>query len=128
LALIVRGPGFRIAIVILDSISEVKEMSHDLEFSDLAQAMSAVRNLKTAKAEAEARLADCLKNLASEEGMLNSLLAEPKTPADEASRKAFRAGIKAWKASIAAYQHDINSCQAEIDAILTRNPEARVDH
>lgn len=105
-------------------------MSRNLEFSELASTVSAIRNLTAAKAEAQ--LADCLRNLASEEGMLDSLLAEPKTPANKqylkAAKEACRAGIKAWTLSIAAYQNDIDMYKSEINAILKRNPEARLDN
>ncbi len=94
--------------------------------------MSAIRDLTAAKAETEAQIADCLRNLASEKGTLDSLLAEPKTPTNKqylkAANQACRAGIKAWKLSIAVYQKDVDRYKAEINGILKRMPEARIDN
>jgi hypothetical protein len=81
--------------------------------------MPDIQNLLVEKANAVLQIADCQQKLAAEEEMLNSLLAQPITTANEASMKAYRAGINAWKLSIAAFQGDIDRCQTEIDALLT---------
>lgn len=107
-------------------------MSHDHESPELASAMSAIRDMTVAKAEAEAQIASCIKSLISEKTMLASLLTEPETLANKqylkAAKKACRLGIKAWKLSIAAYQNDVDTHNTEIDAIVKRTPEARRDH
>ena len=96
-----------------------------------------------AKVKAKAQIAHCRRRLAfeerlsaSEEKMLRSLLAKPKTPANErylkaakkACRlgiKACRLGIKAWKLDIKAYRNDIATYESKIDAILKRIAEAK---
>ena len=107
-------------------------MSHDHESPVLASAISAIRDMTAAKAEAEAQIANCLRSLASEEAMLVSLLAEPETHVNKqylkAAKKACRLGIKAWNLSIVAYQNDVDAHEVEINAILKRTPEARQDH
>jgi chromosome segregation ATPase len=107
-------------------------MSHHHESHELASAISVIRELTAAKAEAEAQIANCLRSLASEKAMLDSLLAEPETLANKeylkVAKKACRLGVKAWNSSIAAYKNDIDTHKAEIDAILKRIPEARLDH
>jgi hypothetical protein len=94
--------------------------------------MLAIRELTTAKAEAEAQIANCLGCRASEKAMLDSLHAEPETHENKqylkAAKKACRIGIKAWNLSIAAFKNDIDTHNSEIDAILKRTPEARQDH
>lgn len=107
-------------------------MSHNSKLTEIDSALSAIRNLTTAQTKAERQIADCLSKLASEEGMLNSLLAEPKSPTNqqylESAKEACQEGIKAWQLSIAAYQNDIDTYKSEICAIQKRIPEARLDH
>lgn len=107
-------------------------MPHNTNFNEPEAAMSAIRNMKAAKSEAEAQIANCLQNMASEQMMLDSLLSEQMTLANKqylkAAKKACQLGIKAWKLSITAYQSDIDSYNAEIDEILKRTPEARMDN
>lgn len=107
-------------------------MAHHHESPELILAMTAIRDLIAAKAEAEAQIANCLRSLVSEKSMLDSLLNEPETQENKeylkAAKKACRLGIKAWNASITAYQSDIDTHKVEIDAILKRTPEARLDH
>lgn len=55
---------------------------------ELATAISEIRNLAAAKAEVEGHIADCLRNLASERGMLDSLLSQPVTPENKQYLKA----------------------------------------
>lgn len=101
------------------------------ESPELAAAASEIKHLTMEITAAEAQLAGCIKSLASEEGMLESILAKPETPENKeylkAAKVACTAGIKAWSLSIAAYQNDIDTYKSEIDAILKRNPEARLD-
>ena len=108
------------------------KMSHNRKSPELASAISAIRDLTAAKAEAEAQIANCLMSLATEKAMLDSLLDDPKTLANKqylkAAKKACRVGIEAWNLSIAAFQNDVQTYKAEIDAILKRTPEARRDH
>ena len=106
-------------------------MSHNPESPELAAAASQVKRLTLEISAAEVQLADCLNNLASEQGMLESILSTTETPKNkeylEAARIACKAGIKAWSLNIAACQHDIDNYKSEINAILERNPEARQD-
>lgn len=99
---------------------------------ELATAISEIRDLTAAKAKVETQIADCLRNLASEKAMLDSLLSQPVTLENrqylKAAKSACRMGIKAWKLSIKAYQGDIDSYNSEVDDILKRTPEARRDH
>ncbi len=105
-------------------------MTHHNESPETA--MAAIRNLTAAKAEAEDQIANCLRSLASEKSILDSLLDEPESHANKeylkAAKKACRLGIKAWNASIAAYQNDVDTHNVEIDAILKRTHEARLSH
>jgi len=102
------------------------------ESPELAGAVSEIRHLTKEIASAEAQLAGCVKSLASEEEMLASVLAKPETPTNkeylEAARIACTAGIKAWSQSVAAYQNDIDTYKSKINAILKRNPEAKLDN
>lgn len=107
-------------------------MSHNTIFNEPTAAISAIKSLMTAKAEAEAQIANCLKELASAKEMLDSVLTEQKTPTNKqylkAAKTAWQASIEAYEASITAFRCDINSYNAEVDAILKRNPEARMDN
>jgi len=107
-------------------------MALNPESDEFALAVSSIRNLTVAKADAEAQIANCIINLTSEEGMLASLIAQPKTASNseylKAGKKACRLGIKAWKLSIAAYQNDIETFRLEIEDITKRFPNARMDN
>jgi hypothetical protein len=108
------------------------KMSQNNESAELALAISAIRDLITAKVEAEAQIADYLEHLASAKAMLHSVRTEPKTPENKqylkAAGAAWRASIRAYELGIMAYQGDIDSYNEEIDVILKRTPEARQDH
>ena len=78
--------------------------------------MSDIKKLLDEKANALYQIADCQQKLAAEEEMLNSLLSQPQSTANESSMRACRLGINAWKLSIVAFQGDIDRCQAQIDA------------
>jgi len=97
-------------------------MTRKMENSRRTSALSEIRDLTAAKAEAEAQIADCLRHSAFEERMLRSVLNERQTAANNLSKKACRAGIKAWKLSIKAFQNDIGRYEVRINAILERFP------
>jgi len=114
-------------------------MSRFPKFPAVNAAVAKVQELTAAKAEAEARKTNCLDMLAEEkahfakvEAHLKSAPAEPMAPGMKeyliAAKGAGRAGIKACKLSILAYQQDIDACQSEIDDIVKRVPEARLDN
>jgi len=109
-----------------------RKMNTNLEFPDVDSAAAAIRNLTKAKGDAEAQIAECLEQMASEEAMLASLLAQPKTTTNseylKAGKKACRLGIKARKLSIVAYQNDIGIYNLQIGDITKRIPEARLDN
>lgn len=88
---------------------------------------SSIPELRAAKVESETMLADCIKTLASEKELLDSLNAEPITPENEAylkqAKKSCQLSITAWEHSIIAIQCDIDTYEQEISAILKRNPE-----
>ena len=102
------------------------------ESPELARAVSEIQHLTTEITAAETQLAGCIKSLASEEGMLASILATPETLKNKeylnAAKIACTAGMKAWSTSIAAYQNDIDSYKSGINAIFERIPEARLDN
>ena len=102
------------------------------ESPELAAAVSEIQHLMTEVSAAEAQIADCQKQLSSEEGMLKSILTTAETPTNkeylEAGKRACNAGIKASLLSITAYQNDINAYKTEISAIYKRNPEARMNN
>ncbi len=102
------------------------------ESTEIAGAVSEIKHLTKEITAAESQIADCRKNLASEEGMLASVLATAETSENkeylEAAKKACTAGIHAWLLSIKAYQNDIDTYKSEINVILKRNPEARMDN
>jgi hypothetical protein len=91
-----------------------------------------IRNMTEAKVEAEVKISECLKQLASEEEMLVSLLAQSSANTNgeylKASKKACRLGIKAWKLSISAYRYDIETYNAKIGDILMCVPDAMRDN
>lgn len=107
-------------------------MSHNLKIPEVELAVTEIRNLKSARAEAEAIIADCVKKLAIAEEKLDSLRAEPKTTVNaeylKAANVAWRASIEAYEASISAYQADVDTYTSTIESILKRIPEARLDH
>ena len=107
-------------------------MLHYLEFPEADSAVREIRDLTAAKVEAEANVARCRENLASEQATLKSLLAEPKKSTNnqhlKAAKQACRAGIKAWKLSVVAYQSSVIAYTSEINAVLMRVPEARFDN
>jgi len=80
-----------------------------------------IQQLNAAIADAQAQIADCRRQWASEEEMLQSLLKERRTSANEdyldKAKNACRLGIKAWEMSIRAFQNDINRYQSQIDLI-----------
>lgn len=103
-------------------------MTSDNKVSALASAVSAIQILSAEKVGIEAQLSACINELVSQESMLNSLLAEPKTIANEqyleASIQACKTGIMAWNLSIEAYQQDMENCTSEMNAISKNYPEA----
>ncbi len=107
-------------------------MTGNIEFSDTASDVSAVGDLTADIAEAEAQIADGLKNLTLAKAMLVSVAAEPKTATNKEglrdSKTAWRASIEAYKATNAYYQSVIDKCKAKIEAILKHTPEARRDN
>lgn len=74
-------------------------MTSGNKVSELASVVSAIQILTAEKAGIEERLSACRNELASEEVMLNSLLTESKTVANE---KYFEASIQACQAGIKA--------------------------
>lgn len=114
-------------------------MSRFPKFLAVDAAVAKVQELTAAKAEAQARITNNLNMLAEEkthfakaDAHLKSAPAEPMAPGVKeywiAAKIAGRAGIKACKLSIFAYQQDIDACQSEIDEIVKRVPEARLDN
>jgi|SRR5665647_638793 len=107
-------------------------MAHNPESSEFARAVSEIQNIKKEITTNQAQIANCQIQSAFEEGMLKTILAKAETPKNkeylEVAKKACKATIKSWSLSIAAYQNDIDTYKTEINAILKRNPEARLDN
>ena len=73
-------------------------------------------------AETVLQIADCHKQLAIQEDMLNSLLSQPQTAENyqylKTMKKAYRCLVGQSKQLIVALQEHVNAIQAKIDAIL----------
>ena len=86
--------------------------------------MPDIQKLLDRKAKTVLQIADCHKQLAFDEDMLNSLLSQPQTAENdqylETMKKVYRCLVGQCKQLIVALQEHVNAAQAEIDAILAR--------
>ena len=111
---------------------EKVKLDLNLELTEVDCAVATIRSLTKAMADAEAQIAECHKRQTLAEEMLAALMAQAKTATNDedlkARKKACRLSIKAWKLSLVAYQSDIDTCRMDINDIVMRYPEARMDN
>lgn len=107
-------------------------MRHEPDSANVEAAATTIRNLKIAIAEAESHVQESSKNLVHAQQMLKSLAVKNDAPGHEeyvkAARQAWKKSVNAEKLSLVAWQSDIDTYRSEVDDILQRFPQARLDN
>ena len=93
-------------------------MTKKENINETTAAMSVLQTLATEKAQAEANIVECQRELIYAKEMLASVQNETITPTNikyiESAKAAWQASIDAYQASVDAYQNDIDSYDSEI--------------